>query len=180
MANETLARRYATAIFSLAKDRGSVDRVGDDLSHAAQALSEDALVHDFFVAPVIQREAKSQAILRAFEGRVDEIVLHSLLLLVRKRREALLGEIAAAYSSLRMAAHGAEPLTVTSARQLGDQELHALVAKLEELYRKKFEVAQVVDPRLIGGVRITMGDRRIDGTIAGRLDNLARELFART
>jgi F-type H+-transporting ATPase subunit delta len=52
------------------------------------------------------------------------------------------------------------------------------VNRLQSIYGKKFEVRQVVDPNLIGGVRITMGDRRIDGTISGQLDALARTLFS--
>ena len=113
-----------------------------------------------------------------FESRVNEVALHALLLLVRKRRETLLQPIVTEYRKLQRAARGEEALTVTSARPLPDAELNALVARLEQTFGKKFDVTRVVDPRTIGGVRVLMGDRRIDGTVAGRLENLARNLFA--
>ena len=65
---------------------------------------------------------------------------------------------------------------MTSARPLSKADLDALVAKLTAAFKTPFDVTQNVDPELIGGVRITMGDKRIDGTIAGRLDDLARML----
>ena len=99
-------------------------------------------------------------------------------LLVRKRREALLGALVAEYRKLQRAARGEEALTITSARALPAHELATLVNRLEHIYEKKFDVAQVVDPAAIGGVRVLMGDRRIDGTVAGRLEALSRELFA--
>ncbi|MGC1381091.1 MAG: F0F1 ATP synthase subunit delta, partial [Candidatus Baltobacteraceae bacterium] len=76
------------------------------------------------------------------------------------------------------AAQGIEALSVTSARPLDRDELRGLVERLERIYHKKFSVAERVDPSLIGGVRVMMGDRRIDDTISGRLDALARDLFA--
>jgi F-type H+-transporting ATPase subunit delta len=176
MVNQTLARRYAVAVASLAEERNAADRVGDDLATIASAIGERGEIHDFFVAPVIDREAKERVLRQVFEGKVDEIALNTLLLLVRKRREALLGAILAEYRSLQLSARGAERLRLTSARELGEGELKALIAQLEHRYGKKFEVTRVVDPSVIGGVRILMGDRRIDATIAGRLDALAREL----
>jgi len=65
---------------------------------------------------------------------------------------------------------------VASARGLGKPELDAIVARLAAAFHTKFDVTQSVDPSLIGGVRITMGDKRADGTIAGRLDDIARLL----
>jgi F-type H+-transporting ATPase subunit delta len=109
---------------------------------------------------------------------VHDVALHTALLLIRKRREAVMAMLPSEYHKLQMAARGSEPLVVTSARRLSDAELNELVGRLERLYSRRFEVRQVVDSGVIGGVRISMGDRRIDGTISGQLDALARTLFA--
>lgn len=178
MIDETLARRYATAVFSLAQDGGNADKVGDDLAAAAAAIENDALTRDFFVAPVIDRATKERILAQVLGGKVDDVALHTVLLLVRKRRENLLGAIVTEYRKLQLAARGTEPLTIKSAHPLSPQELTAMVERLERVYRKKFDVEHVVDTTLIGGVRILMGDRRVDGTVSGRLDALARELFA--
>jgi len=102
--------------------------------------------------------------------------LHTILLLIRKRRENMVEEIVAQFDILERTARGAQPLQVTSARELAKPELDAIVARLASAFRTKFDVTQSVDPSLIGGVRITMGDKRADGTIAGRLDDIARLL----
>jgi F-type H+-transporting ATPase subunit delta len=177
MANETLARRYAAAIFSLAQEANAVDAIGGDLERISSAIERDELSREFFVAPVVQREAKESVINASFGGRVHDVALHSVLLLVRKRREALLPTIVSEYRKMQLQARGEEPLTVTTARELDFNELRAMVERLERLYAKKFEVKQIVDRRLIGGLRILMGDRRVDGTVSGRLESLARTLF---
>ncbi|HEY1653595.1 MAG TPA: ATP synthase F1 subunit delta [Candidatus Tumulicola sp.] len=178
MASEKLARRYAIAVFSLASEEKAVDRVGDDLSTIAAVFAADPRLAEFFTAPIVDRTEKERALTAAFADRVHEISLHALLLLVRKRRESLLGALLIEYRKLELAGRGEEPLTIASARALSSDELHALVERLERLYDKKFEVTQAVDPALIGGVRILMGDRRIDGSVSGRLEALSRTLFA--
>ena len=97
---------------------------------------------------------------------------------MRKRREALLRPIAVEYDKLALEAAGKEPLEIVSARELAPNELNSIVVRLARAYGKSFSVTQRTDPSLLGGVRITLGDRRIDGSLAGRLDELARELFA--
>ncbi len=179
MANETVARRYATAIFSLAKDSGSADAVGRDLRESYAAISSDDTTRRFFISPVIDRGEKAKALEAAFEPRVGEIVLHTLLLLVRKRREALLGAIVEQYEKLLLAENQREPLEIASARPLEKAELDAIVARLSRKFGKSFEVTQKVEPEILGGVRIRLGDRYVDGSIAGRLDELSRLLFAK-
>jgi len=174
--NRTLARRYAIAAIGVARERGVVKRVGADLAAVAQAIGPYGLAHEFFVAPVIGRPEKERVLTEVFEKVIDPVALHTLLLLVRKRREPLLGAIVEEYLALERAARGAESLAIESARALDDAEYRALIAKLERLYDKKFEVTQRVDAELIGGLRLLLGDRRIDATVAGRLDALARQL----
>jgi F-type H+-transporting ATPase subunit delta len=180
MANETVARRYAVAVFQLAQEQHAVDAVGRDLHVLSDAIYDDQTTSGFFLSPVIDRKEKERVLSAAFDGKTHEIAMHTLLLLVRKRREALLREIVRQYDALQLRARGEEPLTVTSAKELSGEELRALVGRLEKLYGKKFSVSQTVQPNLIGGVRITMGDRRIDGSVDGRLQELTRTLFAQT
>jgi len=176
MVNEVLARRYATAVWTLAAERNIADSVGADLSAIAHAIGTSQPLHDFFVAPIVARSAKERAVGQAFEGRVDTVALHTLLLLVRRRRETLLWGVVAAYEALARRARGAERVTVQSARPLPADEMRGLIERLERATGKALDVTERVDPSLIGGVRITLGDRLIDASIAGRLDALAREL----
>jgi len=175
MANETVARRYATAIFELAKEANAIPRVGHDLHTVEQTLQTDETVKSFFRSPVVDRKEKAEIIGRAFD-KLHEVALHAVLLLVRKRREAIFEQIVAQYDILEQQSRGASPLRIESARELSKSELDALVEKLARLYNTTFDVTQTVNPDLIGGVRITMGDKRIDGTVAGRLDDIARLL----
>jgi F-type H+-transporting ATPase subunit delta len=124
---------------------------------------------------VIDRKDKAGVVERAFAG-LHEISLHSVLLLVRKRREAIFDEIVAQYDILEQRSRGSSSLRIESARELDPAELRALVDRLGARYQTIFDVTQTVDPELIGGVRITLGDKLIDGSVAGRLDELARML----
>ena len=177
MANETLARRYATAIFSLAKDGSATTRVREDLHVVKTVLDGDESVRKFFRSPVVDRKEKAAILERAFGG-LHEISLHTVLLLVRKRREAIFDEIVIQYDLLEQRSRGGSPLRIESARELDPGELRTLVDRLGARYNTAFDVTQTVDPELIGGVRITMGDKLIDGSVAGRLDELARMLSA--
>ncbi|GAC1657599.1 MAG: F0F1 ATP synthase subunit delta [Vulcanimicrobiaceae bacterium] len=179
MANEKLARRYASAIFALASDGKATEGVGHDLQRVNDAIQSNDDTKRFFVAPVVDAQEKERVLRDTIAGNVHEVALHALLLLVRKRREALLPEIVRQYRILEMRARGAEPLTVTTARALSAPALAKMLSRLEEVYAKKFDVKQDVDPHLIGGARIMMGDRRIDGSVSGRLEDLSRTLFAK-
>ena len=177
MANETLARRYAAAVFGLASDADSVERVGAELESILRTIHGDPTILQYFRSPVVDRVEKEQTLLEALRGKVGDIPLHTLLLLVRKRRESLLEALVSEYRSIARAARGVEPLVVTTARELSDGEVRELVERLERSYGKKFEASVTIDPSLIGGVRVAMGDRTIDGSVAGRLEELTRTLF---
>ncbi|MBV9232639.1 MAG: ATP synthase F1 subunit delta [Candidatus Eremiobacteraeota bacterium] len=176
MVNQKLARRYAVAIAMLAGERNVAQRVGEDLGFLSEALMQPGMIRDFFVAPVIARPDKERVLGQIFDGKVDPVALHALLLLVRKRRESFLPAILEQYLELQRTAAGRQRVTLESARRLEPSEYHDLVRRLEQICGKTFEVAEAVNPELIAGIRLIMGDRRIDGSVAGRLEALAREL----
>ena len=174
---DSIAKRYTDAVFALARERGETARVGDDLAAVAAVLAADEPGRAFFASPVIQREEKAKAVIAVFEGRVHEITLHLLLLLVRKRRESLITAIAEQYAAALREERGETPLTVVSARALSQSALAALKARLDGIFRKNFQVSQRVDSTLIGGLQLQFGDRRYDGSIDGRLTALASQLL---
>ncbi len=117
MPNETLARRYATAVFQLAQEAGKTGAVQRDLHTFVASLAADEDVRKFFRSPVVDRKEKETIVGQAF-ARLDAIALHTILLLVRKRRENMVEEIVAQFDVLERQARGAQPLQVTSARAL--------------------------------------------------------------
>lgn len=179
MPSEAVARRYAAAVYSLASEQGVVERVGSDLNALAEAVSGDPASRAFFISPIVGRDEKARVLSAAFSKKAHDIALHTVLLLVRKRREPLLSEIVRQYRALEMQAQGAEPVTLATANPVGDRELREIVSRLEKAYGKRFAVTQRRDPHLIGGLRITMGDRRIDGSVERRLQELTRTLAPR-
>lgn len=178
MANETLARRYATAIFDLAMQAKIADRVGDELQGVCDMIFANELMTEFFVAPIIDRGVKESTLHAALSARLHDLSLHTILLLVRKRRESLLPEIIVQYRNLQRSARGAEPLIIATAVPLTQEQTSELVGTLSTTYSKTFDVTCSVDTDLIGGVRVTMSDKRIDGSVAGRLESLTRSLLA--
>ncbi len=176
MANETVARRYAQAVFELAHEGDAVEQVGRELRTAYGAIDSDDGTRNFFYAPIIDRAEKQRILLETFGQSLGDVAMHTLLLLVRKRRERLLREIVEQYALLEQAERGAKPLLVSTARELTADQVNDLVARLSKLYGAKFDVTTEVDPELIGGMRIQMTDKRIDGTVAGRLESFARDL----
>jgi F-type H+-transporting ATPase subunit delta len=175
MPNETLARRYATAVFQLAQEAANTTGVQHDLHTFVASLAADEDVRKFFRSPVVDRKEKAEIVERAF-SKLDPIALHTVLLLIRKRRETLVEELVRQYDEIERAARGAQPLEIASARELPKAELDAIVARLAQAFHTTFDVTQSVDPELIGGVRVTIGDKLADGTVAGRLDDIARLL----
>lgn len=178
MANETVARRYADAIYQLASEAKAVEPVRSDLHKLCDAIYADATTKSFFLSPVVDRKEKERIFGQAFRGKSHDLALHAALLLIRKRREALLTEIVKQFDILEVRGRGSEPLTITTAQPIPPEQVRAMVARLEKIYAKRFDVEQKVDARLIGGMRIMMGDRRIDGSVAGRLEELTRTLYA--
>ena len=168
--NQTLARRYAIAVATLAREQDAVERVGTDFRTMAGAIGERGLVADFFVAPVIERPDKERVLCDAFEGRVHPIALHARASAwsasAGKRCSERSSRSISRWSEPRAAWRGSacsrrEPSTAPSTR--------GWYRSSKRSTARSSRLPKSVDPGLIGGLRIMMGDRRIDATISGRL-----------
>ncbi len=184
----TAGRAYARALFELARERGaagaaaaagpqqSIDRVGEELRVAREALFDDPEVRAFLSHRLISRATKKRMVRSAFEGTADEHLRVLLALLVDRGRTLLLGEIEEEYARLARLARGVRKVTLTSAFPLGGAEASRVTRALEARFAARVELEVQVRPGLIGGVVATSEGQEIELSIEGRLRDLAGRL----
>ncbi len=175
----SLAGRYASALFDLAVDEGTVSAVEADLENLEQALDESADLSAMISNPQISRKAQRDAIdgvAGALE--VSSLTKNFLGVLAGNRRLGALPEIIGAFHMIAAAQRGEVTAEVTSAHALSDDQLEALKAKLTEREGRTVKIRPNVDPDLLGGLVVTIGSKRIDGSIRSRLNSLAQAMKA--
>jgi F-type H+-transporting ATPase subunit delta len=174
----TAARRYAEAAFDLARGEEAVDGWADDLRLAATIVGEER-IERVVDNPAIPLEERERAIDAAFEGKVREPVRRLVALLLRRGRGSLLPGVSREFDRLRNRERGIVTAVVTSAAPLSDEDLAAVRRRITAMRdATSVEIEQQVDPALIGGLMVRVGDRLIDATVRGRLERLRTQLVA--
>jgi F-type H+-transporting ATPase subunit delta len=175
-----IARNYAETLLALATRHGgdaAVDEYAVALDEVGELLRREPRVRQFLETPRIDAEAKKRAVRAAFAGRVPEHLLRFLLVVVEKRRQALLPQIANEYHALVDQLRGRIGAEITLAAQPTAELQSELVASLERKIGKKVVPTFRVDPGLVGGVLIRVGDQILDGSVRRRLAALRRRLL---
>lgn len=168
------ARRYAQAAFQIASEQGKLDAWGGDLRLAAQVLGEPQL-RALLEAPQVPRAAKHAAVRQAL-ARLDHLVINLALLLVDHGRVGLMGGIAQEFQVLVQRARGVVTAEVITAIPLADKEEEGVAAKLAGLTGKRVQLRTAVNPAILGGLVVRIGDKLIDGSLASRLTALRQQL----
>lgn len=178
MADISIARRYARALFDVAQQDGTTERVETDLETIDALLRTSPNLLRVLRAPTIGREQKKALVRRLFESQVSNLTLRFLFLLIDKRREAVLPEVNREFRALSYEAHNILPVTARVATRLTPEERTRLTQILSRRTGKTVELSEEVDPGLIGGVVLRLGDTIIDGSVAGQLRRLRQQLIA--
>ena len=177
MVSQTAANRYAQALFALAKETRAVDRVIAELDGFEAALGSDAGSREFFESPVVERETKLRVLEAALESRLSELTFNFLILLVRKRRERLLPAITRQLHEFEERDANRATAHVTTPAPLGDDDVAALNRRLSAIYGKSIGLQPSVDPDVLGGMVVQVGDRYVDASVAGKLEEVRRQLL---
>jgi F-type H+-transporting ATPase subunit delta len=173
----TAARRYAESAFEIATRDKTIDAWRADLDGAAAVL-EDPAVARGLSDPTVPTELREQAVTTGFGKKVSGPVLNLLRLLIQRGRIEDLPRIAAEFRRLDNLRLGITPARATSAAPLEPAEVKALIARLEQMTGGRIELEQEVDPSLLGGLVVRVGDRLIDGSVRGRLERLRNQLVS--
>jgi F-type H+-transporting ATPase subunit delta len=180
VADVTIARRYAQALFATARKGGTLERVETDLETIDALIRTQPNLLRIMRAPTIPRAQKKELVRRLFESQISSLTLRFLHLLIDKRREATLPEVNREFRTLSDAARNVLPAVATVATHLTAEERTGLVQMLGQRTGKTIELQEELDPDLIGGVIVRLGDNIIDGSIAGQLRRLHQQLLTGT
>jgi F-type H+-transporting ATPase subunit delta len=176
----TLARRYARALLSVAAEQGKVDEVEQDLHGLAEAWDGSRELRTMIAHPSVPRDRKRQALRALFQGKVQDATLRFLDLLLAKRRFPVLPQISEEFDLAADELQSIAKVRVRTFLPLTDAQRAKLIEKLNKFnQRKNIEIAETVDPTLLGGLVIRVGDQVLDGSIAGRLKKLRERLHLR-
>lgn len=167
MARRFYARRYAQAVFGIARERKELDRWQSDLNEVA-ALSGDATVMALMESPKVPFEAKAK-LLSGQLGDIEPLALNLVYLLVTRGRLGMLGDIAYEYRLLLDDYRGIERAEVTTAIALDDRDKKKLEEQLGAVVGKKVVVETKVDSSLIGGIVARLGGKLLDGSTISKL-----------
>jgi F-type H+-transporting ATPase subunit delta len=168
------AKRHAQAVFQLALERGELEKWLEDLKTIATTLSQPQLMA-ILESPKVHLDEKMELISRCLPG-VSQLALNLVYLLVARRRLRLIDEIASEYQRLADAYQGLEHAEVTTAIPLDEEDRKRLSERLAELTGTRIMLSTKVDPNVIGGFVVRIGDRLIDGSTKSKLDSLRKSL----
>ena len=173
----TLARPYAEAVFRLAQGENDLAGWSARLQSLALIVS-DAQVARLIADPAVSADRVADLIVEVAGSDLGERGSNFVKVTAENDRLSLLPEIGAQFEALKANAEGTLEATITSAQELTQAQLDELVAGLKARFNRAVNVQVAVDPELIGGAIIAVGDQVIDGSVKGRLQRMSFALQA--
>ena len=170
----SLAGRYATALFGLARDQSQIDAVSRSLDHVDQAITESADFRALVTSPLVGRaEAAKTVAALAPSLEIDPLTANFLSVLAGNGRLAELRNVIRSVRALAANHRGEVTAEVTSARPLDDSQVAELKTKLKARVGRDVAIDTKVDPSLLGGLVVRLGSQMIDASIKTKLNSLA-------
>jgi len=171
----TVARPYAEAAFKSALEKNALGKTSDALQLLA-AIAADERMHSVLSDPRVSAAQKKDLFAAVAGERLDDVARNLLSVLLDNHRDELVGEIAAQFDELKREHERVVKARITSAQPLDDAQRGAIVAALEKRYGKKVEAEVDVDPELLGGARVQVGDQVIHASVRDALGQMAAAL----
>ncbi len=171
------ARRYADALFELARDKGEVDAVVADVVALKGVIDAEPSILRTLMDPKAGREQKKSLADAKLIGGRHRLVGNLVRVLLERRREDLLGEFFTAFAESVERANKVLKVEVETASALGDAARDDLARRIGESSGRPVEITSRVRPELLGGMRFIVDSRLIDGSVAAKLDRLRQRML---
>ena len=178
MRNSTIARNYAETLFALATKAGDLRGWGKMIGDVATAMQEDATLKLFLESPRIPETTKSEVLSKAFQDRMPRLMVRFLQSLVKHRRQMLIPDIFREYMDLVDEAENRMHARVTVAHEPSAADTKVITKQLSRLFDKDVIPHMTVNPAILGGVIVHVGDTVLDGSVRKRLVALKRRMLS--
>lgn len=171
----TIARPYAEAVFRMAREAGALAAWSDKLRLLA-AVARDAEMTAVVGNPKFSAEQVAQLFIAIVGAAGDKELGNLIRVLAENERLAALPEISGIYEQLKSAEEGVKEALVESAYPIDDAQLKNLTSQLEAHFGTRLQPRVAVQPELIGGIKVVVGDRVLDASVRGKLEAMATVL----
>ena len=168
------AIRYAKAILDIAQNSGKAEAVNNDMKSIVTAVGDSAELKEFLASPIIKMDVKKSAVSEIFSSVQNETNSLFQLLFENKRFE-ILESVAKEYKRLFDESNGVEVAKVTTAIAITPELESKVLAKIAEFSNKKITIENTIDPSIIGGFILRVGDQQYNASVANKLGELKRE-----
>lgn len=173
----SLAGRYASALFDLARDQRQIESVGKSLEALSQALVDSKDFNELMASPLVSREEASKALAAiAPDLGLDPVTTNFLGVLAKNGRKNQLHNVIRAYRRLAAEHRGETTADVITARALNDDQLAQLKQQLRARAGRDVNIDATVDPAILGGIVVKLGSQQIDASIRTKLNRLAQAM----
>ena len=172
---EEIAEVYARSLFEVAMDQNQLDEIHEQLDEFADVLSENRQLQLFFFSPYFSSDEKKDGVAKVIDGG-NEYFVRFLELLAEKHRLPVLFRIRRELDSLWAKEQRLLEVSVTSAVDLDEETVKGIGKKIEEQTGNRVELTSRVDPDLIGGLVIRVGNMVLDASVRNRLERLRRQV----
>ena len=172
---QEIAEVYARSLFEVAKEHDVLDEIHEQIGEFADELAENRDLQVFFFSPYFSSEEKKDAIPKIVEG-ADERFVHFLELLAERHRMPVLMRIRKELDGMWAEENKLLPVTITSAVELDDDTVKQIQKEIEDQTGRRTELTTAVDPDVLGGLAMQVGNVIMDGTVRARLDRLRRQV----
>ncbi|MGB2710857.1 MAG: ATP synthase F1 subunit delta [Conexibacter sp.] len=174
---EEIAQVYSRALFEVAKEHGKLDLVREQLRVFADALDENRDLAVFFFSPYFSPEEKKDGLRRALDG-ADPVIVNFLETLLERHRMPVIFRIRQQYERLWDQENQLLPVEVTSAVELDEATVKSIGERIGEQTGQRVELTSKVDPDILGGIVLRVGNSILDASIKHRLDQLRKHVAA--
>ena len=172
---EEIAQVYARSLFEVAKEQDSLDTVREQLDEFAKAMNENRELQVFFFSPYFSTEEKKDGLKKAVDG-AEPIFMNFLEALVERHRMPAIFRIRARYEELWDDENQLLPVQVTSAIELDESIVKNIGDRIGQQTGRKVELSSTVDPDILGGIVLRVGNSVLDASIRNRLNQLRRSV----